>query len=206
LFDRGFWDDLDANPRLAEEFDAIIGPAGHGTPDGDVPLTISWDAVGTVVDVGGGTGSMLAEVLKLHPASRGVLVDRPATVLRSAEIFREAGVEGRASVSGQSFFDVLPAADLYIVRGVLNDWPDEDCVAILKRCADGLRPGGRVVVIKGIAADHAPRDIMIEMILCGGKQRTAAEYEELAARSGLALVTAAKQPSGSTMLEFRATR
>jgi precorrin-6B methylase 2 len=206
LFDRPFWDDLDAHPRLAAEFDEIIGPTGHGTPDGDVPLSISWDQVGTVVDVGGGTGAMLAEMLRLHPQSHGVLVDRPATVARSAEILRSAGVEGRASVSGQSFFDALPPADLYCVRGVLNDWPDEDCVAILKRCAEGVRPGGRVVIIKGIAPDNATRDIMIEMILCGGKQRTAAEFEKLAARSGLEMVAVGKQPSGQTVLEFRATR
>ena len=204
LFGRGFWDDLDAHPRFSEEFDAIIGPAGHGIPDGDFPLARGWDNVKTVIDVGGGTGAMLASILRLRPAARGILVDLPRTVARAADLFREFGVQDRASVSGQSFFDILPpGGDVYLIRGVLNDWPDEDAVAILRRAAEAAGPQGSVVIIKGIAADDARRDIMIEMILCGGKIRTQAELEQLAARAGLRLAAAGRQASGGPVLEFR---
>lgn len=61
VFGRPFWEDLQAHPDIAASFDALMGPAGHGTPDPDVAVTGGWELVRTVVDVGGGTGSLLAE-------------------------------------------------------------------------------------------------------------------------------------------------
>src|SRR5262245_33764078 len=61
IFGRPFWDDLASHPKLAADFDALMGPSGHGTPDPDV-LIGGWESVRTVVDVGGGTGALLAEV------------------------------------------------------------------------------------------------------------------------------------------------
>ena len=102
LFGRPFWDDLDANPEIAASFDALIGPAGHGIPDPVFNLTVGWESVRTVVDVGGGTGAMLAEILRIHPHLRGTLVDQPRTVARSSEIFAAAGVAGRVKRSGRA--------------------------------------------------------------------------------------------------------
>jgi SAM-dependent methyltransferase len=199
-----FWDDLDAHPDIAAEFDALIGPAGHGTPEAAFDLTGGWDAVRTVVDVGGGTGAMLAGVLRARPAVRGTLVDLPRTVARSGETFRAAGVADRVTVVGQSFFDPLPAgADLYLLRGVLNDWPDREAAAILRRCADAARPSGRVVVLKGITLDGAPKGLAIEMVLAGGRQRTVSEFRRLAAETGLEILAAGRQDSGDFAVECR---
>ncbi len=97
-----------------------------------------WSAVGgnrrTVVDVGGGTGALLAEILRARPSVRGTLVDLPATVARSAETFQTAGVSERVTTVAQSFFDPLPAgADLYLIKNVLGDWPDREATALLRR-------------------------------------------------------------------------
>src|SRR5262245_25853964 len=106
IFGRGFWDDLEANPAISAEFDALMGPAGHGYPDPQVLVDPSgWQHVRTVVDVGGGTGTLLAGVLRMQPHIRGILVDLPRTVARSAATFEAAGVAGRVTVSAQSFFD-----------------------------------------------------------------------------------------------------
>ena len=64
-------------------------------------------------------------------------------------LIRAAGLSDRVTLSGQSFFDPLPAgSDIYLLRGVLNDWPDREAAAILGRCAEAARPGGRVIVLK----------------------------------------------------------
>ena len=134
---------MQAHPDLAASFDALMGPAGHGILDPEVLVAGGWESVRTVVDVGGGTGSLLAEILRARPEVRGTLVDLPPTVARSVEIFQVAGVAERVTAVGQSFFDPLPAgADLYLLKNVLGDWPDREAMAILRRCAEAARPAG----------------------------------------------------------------
>jgi hypothetical protein len=204
VFGLPFWEDLDAHPAISASFDALIGPAGHGVPNPEFQITGGWEPVRTVVDVGGGTGAMLAETLRARPHVHGTLVDLPKTVARSGELFQSAGVAGRVTAIGQSFFDPLPAgAHLYLLRGVLNDWPDREAAAILSRCAEAARPNGRVVVLKSVGPEGAPRPLQIEMVLVAGKHRTIAEFRELARQSGLEVVAAGRQSSGYFVVECR---
>jgi 2,7-dihydroxy-5-methyl-1-naphthoate 7-O-methyltransferase len=205
VFGLPFWEDLEAHPEVAASFDELMGPAGHGSFDADFPLTRGWGAVRTIVDVGGGTGSMLAELLRGRPELRGTLVDLPGTVARARPVLEEAGVADRVTLAGGSFFDPLPAgADLYVVRKVINDWPDREAVAILRRCAEAARPGGRIVVIGSVSPDDAdPGGLVIEMILAGGKHRTLDDFRELARDAGLEVLATFPQPSGRLVVECR---
>jgi hypothetical protein len=206
VFGMPFWEDLAAHPELAADFDALMGTAGHGTPDPHIEIAGGWAPVRTVVDVGGGAGALLAQILRAHPTLRGVLVDMPGTVARAAETFQAAGVADRASTAGQSFFDPLPAgADLYLLSKVLNDWPDEQTVAILRRCAEAARPAGRIVVLGGASPDDAPRQLTIEMLLVGGVTNTLAEFGTLAREAGLEVAAAGRQASGRFVVECRPT-
>src|SRR5215472_8111281 len=167
VFGRPFWEDLAAHPRIGAEFDALMGPAGHGVPDFDIELSGGWETVRTVVDVGGGTGAMLASLLRRHPHARGILVDLPGTVARAGEIIESFGVGDRVTVEGQSFFGPLPAgAELYLLKSVLNDWPDEPTVAILRRCAEAAEAAAEartakasIAILGGVSADEAPRSL-----------------------------------------------
>lgn len=206
LFGLPFWEDLDAHPDIGASFDALIGPAGHGAPNPEFQIVGGWEAVRSMVDVGGGTGAMLAAILRRRPGVRGTLVDLPRTVALSRETFQAAGVAGRVTAAGQSFFDPLPAgADLYLLRGILNDWPDDEATAILSRCAEAARPNGRVVVLGGVTPDNARLGLMIEMVLLGGRYRTVSEFRELAREAGLAVTAAERQPSGYFVVECRPT-
>jgi 2,7-dihydroxy-5-methyl-1-naphthoate 7-O-methyltransferase len=207
VFGRPFWEDLAAHPKIAAEFDALMGPAGHGVPDFDIELTGGWEPIRALVDVGGGTGAMLASLLRRHAHVRGTLVDLPGTVARSAEVMAGAGVAGRVTVEGQSFFDPLPpGADVYLLKGVLNDWPDEPTVAILRRCAEAAsaaHPHGRIVVLGGVSPDDAPRSLGIDMLVAGGKTSTLTQFAELARRAGLEVLAAGTQASGRFVVECR---
>jgi hypothetical protein len=206
IFGRPFWEDLQAHPQIAESFDALMGPPGHGAPDPDVLISGGWDTVKTVVDVGGGTGSLLASVLQAHPTVRGTLVELPATVARSSEAFRAAGVADRVTAIGQSFFDPLPGgADLYLLKSVLSDWPDREATAILKRCAEAARPGGRVAILNGVSPDEdgPPSPELLMLVLVGGKGRSLSEFRELARSAGLHVHAADRQASGRFMVECR---
>jgi hypothetical protein len=186
IFGRTFWDDLDANPAIAADFDNLIGPGGHGPPNPHFPVTTGWDAIRTVVDIGGGTGSMLAEILRIHPHIQGALVELPRTAARAAKLDRLTAI-------GQSFFDPLPpGADLYLLRGVLNNWPDAEAQAILTRCAEAACPSSRLVVLKSVHPANQPHPISIDTILTGGKPRTLPEFTLLAQASGLRVIAAAQ--------------
>jgi 2,7-dihydroxy-5-methyl-1-naphthoate 7-O-methyltransferase len=203
-FGRPFWDDLAAHPRIAASFDALMGPVGHGTPDPDLPLSEGWEGVRSVVDVGGGTGAMLAEILRARPGIRGTLVDLPGTVARSDAIFEAAGVADRVTTVGQSFFDALPAgADVYLLRKVLNDWPDREAAAILRRCAEAAGAEGRLVVIGGVSPEEEAGALTIEVVLLGGRHRSLAEFRDLAGGAGLEVVAAGGQGSGPLAVECR---
>ena len=205
VFGRPFWEDLAAHPAIGAEFDALMGPAGHGVPDYDVELSDGWDAVRTVVDVGGGTGAMLASLLRRHPQARGILVDLPGTVARAGPLLENLGVAGRVTVEGQSFFDPLPSgADLYLLKSVLNDWPDEPTVAILRRCAEAARTSqATIAVLGGVTADETPRSLGIDMLVAGGKTSTLSQFTELASRAGLDVIAARTQSSGRYVVECR---
>ena len=205
VFGRPFWEDLAVHPAIGAEFDALMGPAGHGVPDYDVELSDGWDAVRTVVDVGGGTGAMLASLLRRHPQARGILVDLPGTVARAGPLLESLGVAGRVTVEGQSFFDPLPSgADLYLLKSVLNDWPDEPTVAILRRCAEAARTSqATIAVLGGVTADETPRSLGIDMLVAGGKTSTLSQFTELARRAGLDVIAAGTQSSGRYVVECR---
>ena len=120
LFGRTFWDDLTEHRHLGESFDALMS-AGHGGPDHVPPLAGGWTAVRAVVDVGGGLGHVLANLLAAHPHLRGTLVDLPATAERARATLKAGGVADRVTIVGQSFFERLPpGGDVYLLTSVLN--------------------------------------------------------------------------------------
>jgi hypothetical protein len=197
-----FWDDLDAHPTLGAEFDALMGPEGHGQPDADIELTGGWAGVAHVVDVGGGTGAMLAAVLRRHRHVRGTLVERSGAVAGSDSVFAEAGVADRVEAVAQSFFDPLPpGADVYLLCKVLNDWPEPETVAILTRCAEAARPTGRVVVIGGVSAEGGSRRLQPEAVLVGGTTNSLEQFRGVAGQAGLTVVASRRQASGRAAVE-----
>ncbi len=203
-FGTSFWDDLSAHPEVAASFDALMGAAGHGPVDPNLPLTGGWESVRSVVDVGGGTGAVLAALLQAHPGLRGTLVDLPGPVERSQATFADAGVSDRVQTIGGSFFDPLPAgSDVYLLRKVVSNWGDDEAAMILRRCAEAARPDGRVLVIGGVSADGEPHTLEVDMLLVPGKRRTLAEFQDLAATAGLELVAGGQPPADAGVVECR---
>jgi len=146
VFHRPFWEDLQAHPDLAASFDALMGPAGHGIPDPEVLVAGGWESVRTVVDVGGGMGSLLVEILRARPEVRGTLVDLPPTVARSVEIFQVAGVAERVTAVGQSFFDHRAAWSLSAARHRRNYTSNNSGAlgALSEQSPEATRPAKRL--------------------------------------------------------------
>jgi hypothetical protein len=188
VFGQPFWDWLDANPAISASFDATMAMDAGNAP---VAGGYDWTAMRHVADIGGGTGTLIAEVLRRNPQLRGTLADLPETAARARQYLAGLGLGGRCQVIGQSFFDPLPAgADAYLLNRVIHDWDDTAATAILRRCAEAAGSTGRVLVIESHAAPGGDPAAFAEMnlrmlVLAGGRERTIDDYSALAAGAGL---------------------
>jgi len=190
VFGCSYYEDIGADPALFAEFDRF---ARHYTSRTiDQVLGYDWSRVGVLVDVGGGSGMLLTRIVQANPHLRGVLVDLPDTVTKAEETFAAAGVADRCRAVKGSFFDPLPpVGDVYLLSGVLLDWPDGEAVAILRRCAEAAGPDGTVLIAEQRANDAAgftDEDLRM-LVLVGGRARSVADLERLAVAAGLAVRT-----------------
>ncbi|MEV4920248.1 methyltransferase [Streptomyces tirandamycinicus] len=207
-YGREYWEDLTAEPGRAASFNKLLGEDVAVRAPG-VVAGFDWAALGHVVDVGGGDGSLLASLLAANPELRGTVVDLPDAAQAAKERFAASGLGERADAVAGSFFDPLPAgAGGYVLSLVLHDWDDESAVAILRRCAEAAGEGGSVLVIESIGATgDAPHTGMDLRMLCvyGAKERGVAEFSALAAAAGLDV--AAVHPAGpSAIIELTVAR
>jgi hypothetical protein len=188
VFGQPFWDWLDANPAISASFDATMATDAGSAPVAD---GYDWTAVRHVADIGGGTGTLLAEVLQRNPQLRGTLADLPETADRARQYLAGLGLDGRCEVIGQSFFDPLPpGADAYLLNRVIHDWDDAAATTILRRCAEAAGSTGRVLVIESHGTPGGDPAAFAEMnlrmlVLTGGRERTIDDYSALAAGAGL---------------------
>lgn len=157
-----------------------------------------------VVDVGGSHGAFVAAVLQREKTARGVLFDRPEVVEGAGATLEAAGVADRIERVGGSFFESVPAGgDVYLLKHILHDWSDDECVKILGCVREAMAPDGRVVVAEMLISDQGPPspapllDLNM-LVMLTGKERTAEEFGELFARAGLKLsgVTPTHSPIG----------
>jgi hypothetical protein len=150
-----------------------------------------FSGIGTLVDVGGSQGVLLASILRATPSMRGVLFDLPVMVQGAAELFAAEGVADRATVVGGDFFKSIPTGDAHILKHILHDWDDEHCVAILRSARTATIEGGRLLVIEeALPPGNTPspgKILDLFMLMVGGRERTQAEYGALFEQAGYEL-------------------
>jgi hypothetical protein len=186
-----FYDYLGGNERTAATF--------AGAMDANrVPAALSacdLSGLDKVVDVGGGSGGLLAELLTAHPATSGVLLELPEAVRQAEKRFAEAGLAGRVELVEGSFFDAVPdGGDAYVLARVLHNWADEKALLILRRVRAAMPPGSRLVVFEQLmAAEEDDPDAasgmvdLLMLVLLEGHDRTEEHYRRLLTEAGFAL-------------------
>jgi hypothetical protein len=191
LYGMGAFDYYKAHPDAQERFDR--GMARFADEENRV-VASSYDfgKFRRIVDVGGGRGGLLAEILKAYSSVEAVLFDQPQ-VVANPEYLGAAAVLDRCEIVGGNFFESVPeGADAYMLKRIIHDWNDETSVGILKRCRDAVVDGGRVIVIDAVVPagnefhSSKPADLLL-MVLLDGRERVEAEFRELFGRAGLKL-------------------
>ncbi|WP_224362982.1 acetylserotonin O-methyltransferase [Hyalangium versicolor] len=149
---------------------------------------------GTLVDVGGGRGHLLATLLNAHPGLRGILFDRPSVVANEQDAVNAHGLDARCERVGGDFFESVPSgADAYLLKYILHNWNDERTGAILRNCRRAMKPSARLLLVEqvvqpGNSPDPAKLLDLEMLVLVGGRERTEEEFRGLLADSGFSLV------------------
>ncbi len=133
-FGEDIFDYLKRQPDAAATFNTFM--AGQTAASVDAVLaTYDFAGVRELVDVGGGRGALLAGILRANPDMHGVLLDMPEVIATAQPLLDQAGVSDRCRLLGGDFFEAVPAgADLYVLKFILHDWPDDRCIRLLRNC------------------------------------------------------------------------
>ena len=199
---------LSQQPEQASRFTAAMANLTGGFKTAAI-AALPLDGTGTIVDVGGADGTVLAAILAAHPQMRGVLFDLPHVITGAPGILARYGVGSRAECVGGDFLEsVPPGGDAYLASLVLHDWPGEQARRILENIAAAGGSGARLLLIEFVMppgdAPHLAKISDLNMLaMMGGQERTEAEWREFLTVCGYAGITI--RPTGTPFSVIEAT-
>lgn len=192
VFGMEIFDYFTQNPEAGKIFDAAM-------TNFSVLLTATivadydFSSIRKIVDVAGGQGVLISNILKAHPTMQGVLFDLPETIEGSKAFIEAQGLSDRCELVSGSFFESVPiGGDAYIMKNIIHDWDDEQAIAILKNCHNAMVENGKLLLLEtviepGIQTSQAKFVDLEMLIMAGGRERTEAEYRTLFAAAGFRL-------------------
>ena len=185
---------LEKHPEDLEVFGESMTSLSR-TENPTIAAAYEFSGVRRLVDVGGGHGSLLATILKANRKLKGVLFDQPSVLARAQkdQHVTAKGIAERCTLESGSFFEAVPkGGDAYIMKYILHDWNDEDCLKILANCRAAMNEKGRVLVVDNvIPPGNDPgwgKLLDIQMLIIGGRERTKKEFAAMFAAAGLKLI------------------
>lgn len=184
---------LDRNPEAAAIFNRAMVQL---TRLAALEVVKAYDFSGKkVMDVGGGYGELLAQVLIGYPTATGVLFDMEHAISKAREAFTARGLAARCELVVGDFFAGIPSvADVYMLKSVIHDWPDERAITILQACRGAMRPDAKLLLIERMMPprldasaqnESLARSDLHMLVALGARERAPAEFEVLLQASGL---------------------
>jgi hypothetical protein len=173
---------------------------------GEVARLLNTHGVKSAVDVGGANGSLLCSLIKANSALKGVVFDLPHSFDSGVAYVARQGLSHQISVESGDFFASFPPADLYLLKFILHDWDDDDCVKILSNCRRAMHGDGRIVIIEmrlgEIGESGLGPLVDVNMLaITGGRERTGSEYGQLLAAADLKLTAVTPTMSPFDIIE-----
>lgn len=148
----------------------------------------------TIIDIGGGNGALLFAIFGAYPSVHGAIFDAPAVIPETEKLILSSPYQDRCTTLAGNFFEAVPLGyDAYLLKFILHDWSDEDCVLILRNCAEAMAPGSRVLILDAVIpagnAPHAGKFTDITMLVCTrGRERTRSDFHRMTEEAGLRFV------------------
>jgi len=204
----GYFDYIAKNQALSQSFD--LGMANLSAKE-DALIANSFDFSNyhSIVDLGGGIGGLLAEILKKNPSSQGVVYELAHLRDRVEVFLQNQGLSSRVKFASGSFFQSIPEdSDLYLLKRILHDWDDQSCIKILRNCQKVMRPTSRLLIVDAVMPEgnipHESKDFDLFMLaLFGGQERTQNAWQQLLNASDLKLMRIWPTPSSLAIIEVQ---
>jgi O-methyltransferase domain/Dimerisation domain len=206
LHETAVWEWREAHPAESAIFDAAMMSL-TAAANAAILAAYDWGRFGTIVDVGGGSGTLLAALLQASPATRGVLFDQAHVVSGAEPVLRSAGVLDRCDLVAGSFFAAVPeGGDAYVLKAIIHDWEDEAAIAILRKCRAAMAPHAVLLVIErdlgppneNPAAKFSDLNMLV---MPGGRERSQGEYDELLSQAELRHMRTTVADTGHAIVE-----
>ncbi|MCC7367459.1 MAG: methyltransferase [Chloroflexi bacterium] len=205
-FGRELYDYLRDHPSDAQVFGQHI--EAYARQAAVAAASYDFSDASTVVDVGGGYGTVLTAVLRANPGLRGVLLDLPDVVESARSHVTASDVAARCELVGGSFFASAPAgADVYLLSSVIHNWDDARAIEILTVCRAAMSASSRLVLVEltmptgNDPGDARMLDVQMMVLFEGGHERTSDEYRALLEAAGLRLTRVLPTPNEMSLIE-----
>ena len=199
------FDYFNENAAEAEIFNRAMTAMSQGSAPAVVEA-YDFSGIGTLADIAGGHGFLLAQILKANPNVKGILFDMPPVVASAPALLEKDAVKDRVEIVGGDFFNGVPTADAYVMKHIIHDWDDERSVKILQTIHRAMRDNGKLLIVETVVPEgnepHFSKLIDLEMLTSpGGAERTANEYRELLAQAGFELKRIVPTKSPMSVIE-----
>ena len=204
-----FFDYLASHPADAAVFNAAM-TAMSSIDLSSVVESYDFSQFERIVDVGGGHGALIGGILTAYPKLRGVLADQPE-VVAGAQVVRIEALANRCELRGINFFEAVPeGADAYLMRRIIHDWNDEQCLKILTNCRRAIQRSGKLLLIEMVLRESNQPDpgrfMDLNMLAnLPGQERTEAEFRTLLAKAGFSLTQIIPTPGATSIIESQPT-
>jgi hypothetical protein len=196
IYGMGSFEYLAANPDQAIIFNSAMAENTRGVTQALVSA-YDFGQFRTIIDVGGGNGTLLGAIITSNPGVRGVVFDLPRGNAEAPGRLADAGVAASCEVVTGDFFQSVPqGADAYILKFIIHDWDDEQNLVILKNCHKAMHQKSKILLLERVMPEKmettpAHRRIamadMNMLAMPGGRERTETEYRDLLAQAGLSI-------------------
>jgi hypothetical protein len=198
------------DPEAARIFDEAMAAFAPMTAAA-IAASYDFSPFRTLIDIGGGNGSLLIGILKGSPNLHGIVFDMPHAAEKARVKIAEAGLQARCEAIGGDFFQEVPqGADAYIIKHVIHDWNDDRATAILRNVHRAMPQHGKLLIAEGVYPSRIDQSDSgrgaaandVNMLVCtGGRQRSEAEFRSLYAASGFKLTRIVATPARLSLIE-----
>jgi hypothetical protein len=208
VFGTDFFQHLERNPDNARMFLEAMNCCASLYNEAIV-AGYDFSRFGKIIDVGGGQGKLVTAILKANESVRGVLYDTPHQTPGAQRLFKQEEIADRCEAVTGDFLESVPeGGDAYLLKHIIHDWDDQRAIEILKNCRRSMSAGARLLLIEELITsdvEFTPAKVLDiqQLLMPGGRERTADEYKKLLEAAGFELTAVIPTQSSLSIIESK---